>query len=654
MKKVAANSPEGKKLMDKYKNMIMQNGGIAPEEVLSGSVVTGVAPNQPANVEVEGEEFIQTPEGNVTEVAGKPHTEGGEKLNLPEGSKILSDNIKIGKEMKKMLEEEYNVNLKANTTFAQAHDKIKNKLGITDAEEEQENYLNLLAKNKEIEDEGTQSVNEQFLAKKIRESEQKLQLKKSQESAIYNTLFEAQGKRKQSKEDVQVEETYVDEEEVPMAQDGGVIIAQNGTQTRRQILDANKPSTNSALTNNATNFFQLPPGKFEISELTPAEKQKLDEDIAAWVETFKASQGDNWINALNSVSIVSGSSQTPVSIGTRNKLGVGKDASQKEANIALANKRAQVLQDYFKSNVATIAGVDPTQVNLAKPEVLPYAGPAWDAKKGIKHPDYQPYQNVGIKLQASATPTSTEPRDAATVEVDQQTQTTQYQRPPEDVLGRAFPIATPYRGLPNPLMTTQLNLPDAEMVTPIKVSPEEAIRENNRGFVVARDVLSTIPGASVGANIANLLGQTQNVNNQAVAEANRQNAQYAMQAQNQNQQVGANLSQARTQAMDIFGKENLMALDNTLNDIRNWQSVISTDQINAQREGRQLNMLDAMSPEYSFDMFGNVVFTDTNRQFFLPQNSLQGQLYNGTTQQPAQDPMYNQWLQYMQANQPKA
>lgn len=638
--------------MDKYKNMIMQNGGIAPEEVLSGSVVTGVGPTQPSNVEVEGEEFIQTPEGNVTKVKGKPHTEGGEKLNLPEGSKILSDNIKIGKDMKKMLEEEYNVNLTTTTTFAEAHDKIKKKLGVTDVEEEQENYLNLLAKNKEIEDEGTQTVNEQFLAKKIRESEQKLQLKKSQESAIYNTLFEAQEKRKKSKEDVQVEETYIDEEEVPMAQDGGFIIAQNGTQTRRQKMDANKPAGTTNQTD-LSNLFTLPAGKL-IDQLTPKEREKLNQDIAAWITSFKETQGDNWVNALNNISFVSGSSKIPISPATRKELGIPLNLDEEKANKMLADLRLQDIKNEF-NNALVVAGIpadDIAKITFAPDKVTAYEGYPWDPKRGKE--DYRKWQNLGIELNTSATPTTPEPREAATqTELDQQLQQTPYQKPPEDVLGRPFPIATPYRGLPNPLMTTQLNMPDAEMVTPIKVSPEEAIRENNRGFVAARDVLSTMPGASVGANIANLLGQTQNVNNQAVAEANRQNAQYAMQAQNQNQQVGANLSQARTQAMDIFGKENLMALDNTLNDIRNWQSVISTDQINAQREGRQMNMLDALSPEYSFDMFGNVVFTDTNRQWYLPENSVQAQLYNGTTQQqPTQEQMYQQmYQQWLKSNQ---
>lgn len=47
------------------------------------------------NVEVEGKEHIQLPNGFSQEIQGKSHANGGIPLNLPEGSKILSENLKI-------------------------------------------------------------------------------------------------------------------------------------------------------------------------------------------------------------------------------------------------------------------------------------------------------------------------------------------------------------------------------------------------------------------------------------------------------------------------------------------------------------------------------------------------------------------------------
>lgn len=51
-------------------------------------------------VEVEGGEMIQTPMGEVAEVKGKSHEQGGVDMNLPQGTQVFSDRIKIkGKTM---------------------------------------------------------------------------------------------------------------------------------------------------------------------------------------------------------------------------------------------------------------------------------------------------------------------------------------------------------------------------------------------------------------------------------------------------------------------------------------------------------------------------------------------------------------------------
>lgn len=55
---------------------------------------------QKKNVEVEGGEMIQTPYGEVGEVQGASHEKGGVDMNLPQGTKVFSDRIKVkGKTM---------------------------------------------------------------------------------------------------------------------------------------------------------------------------------------------------------------------------------------------------------------------------------------------------------------------------------------------------------------------------------------------------------------------------------------------------------------------------------------------------------------------------------------------------------------------------
>lgn len=52
------------------------------------------------NVEVEGNEIVETPDGKMTKMVGPSHEEGGININVPEGSKVFSDRLQIdGKTM---------------------------------------------------------------------------------------------------------------------------------------------------------------------------------------------------------------------------------------------------------------------------------------------------------------------------------------------------------------------------------------------------------------------------------------------------------------------------------------------------------------------------------------------------------------------------
>lgn len=70
--------------------------------------------NASGNVEVEGKEVIELPEGQVAEVKGASHEKGGVDLNLPEGTKIYSKRIeKFGETMaeRKKVRERKKLNL---------------------------------------------------------------------------------------------------------------------------------------------------------------------------------------------------------------------------------------------------------------------------------------------------------------------------------------------------------------------------------------------------------------------------------------------------------------------------------------------------------------------------------------------------------------
>ena len=116
-------------------------GEVNMPSLISGRLVTGVDEmRNEVNAEVEAKEFIQFPDRTVSEVAGKRHTEGGEKMNLPEGTRILSDNIRVGKEIRDMIKTLFEVTVNPKDSFAKALNKINLSLGIEGIELEMETF----------------------------------------------------------------------------------------------------------------------------------------------------------------------------------------------------------------------------------------------------------------------------------------------------------------------------------------------------------------------------------------------------------------------------------------------------------------------------------------------------------------------------------
>lgn len=158
-----------------------ENGGEnkVPIERLLTDATTGVSQidyekgkHPEVNSEVEVGEFILYPDGSIAEVDGKSHSNGGEKINLPEGAKIISDNVLVSKEdSKKYKKMGFDVTI--NQTYADAYRKIRKKAGITKLNEEQQDRYKQLEKNDKIQDDTTKKVNEEHLSEKIYNIERK-------------------------------------------------------------------------------------------------------------------------------------------------------------------------------------------------------------------------------------------------------------------------------------------------------------------------------------------------------------------------------------------------------------------------------------------------------------------------------------------------
>ena len=139
------------------------------EYIQQQPVQVGAIPNS----EVEDGEYIRHPDGQVQQVVGRTHKEGGERLELEATTKVISDKLKLGAKNAKQLSKGFGVEVNPNNTFAEAIEKYTKKIGLTSLNEEQEQYFEKLKKDGSTKDSQTSELNNQFLSEKISELDKK-------------------------------------------------------------------------------------------------------------------------------------------------------------------------------------------------------------------------------------------------------------------------------------------------------------------------------------------------------------------------------------------------------------------------------------------------------------------------------------------------
>lgn len=147
--------------------------------------------------EVERNEFIQRPDGEITQVLGKTHADGGVELTeeqLPENSKILSDHLKVGKETAKNFKD---LGISTKDTYAKALDKWTTKSGLKKIVEEQEELIKKLETQSKLLVERPSSadtikLNTTLLQEEIAELEKEKEPLDKEKAAMFEQLFSAQ------------------------------------------------------------------------------------------------------------------------------------------------------------------------------------------------------------------------------------------------------------------------------------------------------------------------------------------------------------------------------------------------------------------------------------------------------------------------------
>jgi len=162
--------------MDSIRYMA-KGGEMSMEEALVGENVTGIDQsmyNIPANAELEAGEYLQQPNGDVQKIQGKKHASGGEKMQLQNGTKVISDYLTLGAKNAKYYSKEYGIKVSAKDTYAKVVDKYTTKLGINKMNKEEESIIKKLKQEQEdTKDENTLMLNTDFLSRKLNDIEKK-------------------------------------------------------------------------------------------------------------------------------------------------------------------------------------------------------------------------------------------------------------------------------------------------------------------------------------------------------------------------------------------------------------------------------------------------------------------------------------------------
>lgn len=183
-----------------------QEGGQIPQEQYLTEAFIQERDGTVPNTEVEKGEFIQYPTGEVKEVAGETHENGGVKLNLEEGTKVISDHLKIGGATARQLKKEFDIDIKASHTYADAIDKFKKKIGLVKLDKQQEDLFKKLDKQSAVEDEQTLALNEQYLANEIQQTEQAKQPMQEKLAQFTDMIFQKQEDSKPKGEGTMLED----------------------------------------------------------------------------------------------------------------------------------------------------------------------------------------------------------------------------------------------------------------------------------------------------------------------------------------------------------------------------------------------------------------------------------------------------------------
>ncbi len=186
----------------------LKYGGKKDEEMATGEYMRGEENEntEGVNAEIEDGEYLQTNQGDIAEVVGKKHSQGGEKIQMQEEDRVLSDHLKLGRDKAKELSKKYDLDLGAKDTYSKVLDKYRTKSKLNKVIEEEAEIIKKIDEQKNVKDETTRNFNLKVLAEKKAEVESKKAPLEDFRKEMFDNLYNIQEESKGTKEQNNLED----------------------------------------------------------------------------------------------------------------------------------------------------------------------------------------------------------------------------------------------------------------------------------------------------------------------------------------------------------------------------------------------------------------------------------------------------------------
>lgn len=184
-----------------FENVFFAEGGEKRDlfKALTGEYQFALDSKKPMvqpNAEIEGGEYLFDSQG-IRKAQGKTHEKGGMPVALEDGTKILSDHLKIGVSIAKKINKELGLPAKATDTYAKVVDRFNSKTGLDKINTKLESLMGMMKDQKtKVKDKETSNLNIDFLSKQLyKENQSKKPIEKDREK-LFDIMFQIQEESK--------------------------------------------------------------------------------------------------------------------------------------------------------------------------------------------------------------------------------------------------------------------------------------------------------------------------------------------------------------------------------------------------------------------------------------------------------------------------